>query len=216
MLVDIKEVWNRKWSNVIITLGPTKFALDAYSVIKKKNFTKLLDLGSGDGRDTLFFLSKNFEVTALDFSSMAIERLKRNCEDEGHSNVQFVCEDISAMNFPPNSFDVIYSHLSLFYFTDAVTARIFKELHSVLKPGGHLFVRLKSSKDYLFGKGEKIEDDVYYHEGKVRHFMSKEYVAKLLQEFDKVSIEETSSLLKRIEGQHYVAHYVDAHATKSE
>jgi 2-polyprenyl-3-methyl-5-hydroxy-6-metoxy-1,4-benzoquinol methylase len=43
--------------------------------MKKKNHVKkILELGCGQGGDTLFFASKGIEITALDYSNVAIIR----------------------------------------------------------------------------------------------------------------------------------------------
>lgn len=55
---------------------PSNFALSCYNVyMEKKNLKKMLDLGCGQGRDTLFFASKGIEIMALDYSSVAIKGL---------------------------------------------------------------------------------------------------------------------------------------------
>ena len=43
--------------------------------MKTNNVKKVLELGSGHGRDTTFFASNGLEVEALDYSSVAVETL---------------------------------------------------------------------------------------------------------------------------------------------
>jgi SAM-dependent methyltransferase len=51
--------------------------------MKKTNHEmKILELGCGQGRDTLFFASKGIDVTALDFSSVAIKGLIKHQRKE--------------------------------------------------------------------------------------------------------------------------------------
>lgn len=50
--------------------------------MKKKNHVKqLLELGCGQGRDTLFFASKDIDVTAMDYSSVAIDGLIKRAKE---------------------------------------------------------------------------------------------------------------------------------------
>ena len=58
-----KEYWKDKWNNVI-GYRSNQFAKKAYELIcptiKEKQLIRLLDLGCGDGRDSLYFAKKGF------------------------------------------------------------------------------------------------------------------------------------------------------------
>jgi cyclopropane fatty-acyl-phospholipid synthase-like methyltransferase len=43
--------------------------------MKTNNVKRVLELGAGHGRDTIFFASNDFEVQALDYSAVAINIL---------------------------------------------------------------------------------------------------------------------------------------------
>jgi len=83
--------------------------------MKKKNQAKkILELGCGQGRDTLFFVSKGIDATALDFSSIAIKGLIKGANERNFLN------NIHASIFDPTNkpipfskdeFDAIYSHM---------------------------------------------------------------------------------------------------------
>jgi tRNA1(Val) A37 N6-methylase TrmN6 len=45
--------------------------------MKTNNVKRVLELGAGHGRDTIFFASNDFEVQALDYSAVAIDILNR-------------------------------------------------------------------------------------------------------------------------------------------
>jgi len=96
------------------------------------------------------------------------------------------------LTFKDNSFDVIYAHLSLQYFNDAITTKIFDKLYRMLRPKGLLFVKCKSVKDKLYGKGRKVEEDVYV-KSHLRHFFSKEYMLFQLGKFKVVRVRYSSS-----------------------
>jgi methylase of polypeptide subunit release factors len=54
--------------------------------VKANNAKKILELGAGHGRDTIFFASNGIEVDALDYSSVAIDIL--NNESRGLSQIK--------------------------------------------------------------------------------------------------------------------------------
>lgn len=73
-----QEYWDNKFANrVDQPLNPEKALMDNLSYLKKGS---VLDIACGDGRNTLFLLEHGFRVTGVDFSSNALERLKRFAE----------------------------------------------------------------------------------------------------------------------------------------
>lgn len=69
-----KEYWEDKFANRSDNLlSPEKSLIDNFTYLKKGS---VLDLACGDGRNTLFLLDKGFQVTGVDFSSKALERLR--------------------------------------------------------------------------------------------------------------------------------------------
>jgi 2-polyprenyl-3-methyl-5-hydroxy-6-metoxy-1,4-benzoquinol methylase len=81
----MSSFWDRIYQTDISFFGekPSNFALSCYNeYMKKKNHVKkILELGCGQGRDTLFFASKGIDVTALDFSSIAIKGLIKHAKE---------------------------------------------------------------------------------------------------------------------------------------
>ena len=105
--------WNKRWTE--LTIGPANsFAKRAYRLIKSRNLKTLLDLGAGNGRDSIYFAQKGLIVTAVEFSESGIEAL-------GSRGITILKQDLQTLNFKPNNFDVIYAHLSLQYFDDSTT-----------------------------------------------------------------------------------------------
>lgn len=140
----------------------------------------ILELGCGEGNDSNYFAEQGHAVIATDFSDVVIDQ---NTKRWVHSGLTFKVQDISQpFLFDDASFDIVYARLSLHYFTNETTKGIFREIARVLKPGGTLYFMCKSVDDHIYGQGEKIEDDMYERDGHVRHFFSKEYAVKLLDQ----------------------------------
>ncbi len=183
-----KKYWEDTWNND--KRWPTsKFAQKAYPIIKQNNLNKMLDLGCGSGRDSLYFADRNLDVTALDFSDSGIKKLKTNNTKQ---DIECINQDIRDVNFPESTFDVVYAHLSLHYFTDSELEKIIKKLYKSLQKGGYIFIKCKSTKDYLYGKGKKKEEDMFFYKH-WRHFFSKEYMKKKLSSFNVVKISESEA-----------------------
>lgn len=95
---------------------------------------RALDLGAGEGRHALWLAEKGWQVTAVDFSAVGIDRGRREAESRGLA-VDWVVEDVTAWHPPEGTaYDlalVAYLH---------IPEDVFSRLGRWLAPGGALVV----------------------------------------------------------------------------
>ncbi|MFI6172349.1 class I SAM-dependent methyltransferase [Nocardia sp. NPDC051052] len=70
----------------------------------------VLDLGCGDGGDALWLARRGWHVTAVDISSVAVERLTRLARSAGLSGLVSAARHDLDESFPPGEFDLICAH----------------------------------------------------------------------------------------------------------
>lgn len=76
-----RNFWEQKFlSRPDSQLPPETILIEDAAFFKEKG--SVLDLACGDGRNALFLAGNGFEVTAVDFSEAALNRLKRFAEKE--------------------------------------------------------------------------------------------------------------------------------------
>ena len=75
----MSEVWNKVYKSDSTFFGeePSNFALLCFNYMKANNIKKVLELGAGHGRDSIFFASNGIEVEALDYSAIAVQILEK-------------------------------------------------------------------------------------------------------------------------------------------
>ena len=177
---DQQKLWNNNHANQRLhahSQKQTAFAEETNSVIP--THSTILELGCGEGNDSIYFANQGHTITAADFSDVVISQ---NKERWSNPNLTFLVQDTSTtLDFADNTFDVIYARLSLHYFDDKTTQKIFGEINRVLKPGGYISFMCKEVSDSIYGKGTEIESDMYELDGHIRHFFSKQYVDRLLK-----------------------------------
>lgn len=150
----------------------------------------ILEIGCGVGSDSVFFAQAGHNVLATDISSVVLEQGSALYDNP---NITFEKVDVSRpLKYSSSQFDVVYAHLSLHYYDDTTTRRVFDEIYRVLKPGGVFAFACKSTDDVDYGKGEEIEKDFFVAKGHVRHFFTVEYVRSLLgKQYDIAVLEDT-------------------------
>lgn len=139
----------------------------------------IAELGCGRKMDAAYFAQQGYSVEALDFSEYAIAQNRKRYRDI--ANLTFRIADISQpLPFESNGVSAIYARLSLHYFTDRITKKIFQEIHRVLTPSGLLAFLCKTPHDHHYGQGKEIERDMFLKDGHIRHFFSEDYARACL------------------------------------
>jgi SAM-dependent methyltransferase len=168
--------------------GPSSFAQHCATRVSPRS--TVLELGCGPARDGAYFATLGHTVVATDFSIAALDPAKSIFADQ--SGIHFCLLDTAApLPFPDQSFEAVYARLSLHYFPDQMTRRVFRELHRVLRPEGALCFMCKSTGDPLYGRGRQIEPNMFELEGHIRHFFASDYARSCLDpDFDVIELAE--------------------------
>jgi ubiquinone/menaquinone biosynthesis C-methylase UbiE len=107
---------------------------------------KLLEVGCGAGIDLVRFARAGTVVAGIDLSETAIRLAQKNLEQNGLSADLRVMNG-ECMEFPDNTFDVVYAHGVLQYTAD--TEKMMAEIHRVLKPGGQAIMMVYNRISWL-------------------------------------------------------------------
>ena len=152
-----KEYWDTFYLSRELNY-PSPFAEFCQEKFLKKN-EKIIDLGCGTGRDSLFFFNKEHQVIGVDQSKSVISQLQRLHSDK-HEYLKFIEADFTNLT-DDEKFDIIYSRLS-FHSIDSVSAsRTLKWIHQSMNDDGKFLLEVRSVKDDLYGKGKQVERDAF-------------------------------------------------------
>jgi SAM-dependent methyltransferase len=191
----MSNIWDKIYSDDSAFFGedPSDFAQKCYSYFKKYGAKRILELGCGHGRDTIFFASNGFDVHAIDASKVAIENINQKLRQKNISLDLRHFKARQTLPYDSSYFDAVYSHM--FYnmrFTDEELGFLFKESHRVLKNNGLLYFSVRSDKDVLYNKGKKIDNDIYEINGFQIRFFTKRQIQSFLENYFEIkNIEES-------------------------
>jgi SAM-dependent methyltransferase len=107
----------------------------------------VLEIGCGLGTDGAQFANAGANYTGVDLTQAAIDLAKRRFELFQLPGT-FRIADAEHLDFPDNSFDLVYSHGVLHHTPD--TAGAIREVHRVLRPGGRAVVMLYHRNSYNY------------------------------------------------------------------
>ena len=173
-------------------LEPSLPAKKALNIFKENNYSKIVELGAGLGRDSIYFAKNLINVTALDYSENGIkvinEKIKKENLTSSISALKFdIREDLP---FESNSVDACYSHmLYCMALTQKDLDKLNSEIHRILKPGGINIYTVRNTDDGDYKKGIHRGEDLYEIDGFIIHFFSKDKILNLTSGFKNLNIE---------------------------
>jgi len=110
-----EEFWERTFSETPNMFGeePAYPARKAADLFKKEGKINILELGCGQGRDTIFFAKNGFRVHVLDYSDAGIKAITSEAQSSGLSgSIIAARHDVrEPLPFEDEFFDGCYSHM---------------------------------------------------------------------------------------------------------
>jgi ubiquinone/menaquinone biosynthesis C-methylase UbiE len=110
--------------------------------------SRVLDIGSGPGENTIFLAKEGFKAVGLDFTPEAVEIARDRAQQRG-VDVEFIVGDVLNLDryFEPNIFDYVIDS-GLFHSINPQDLNNFIEkIEYVLKPGGIYYMLCFSDKE---------------------------------------------------------------------
>ena len=173
-------------------LDPSKAAINTLKIFKKEKIKKIIELGAGLGRDTIFFAKNSINVEALDYSPTAIKVINKKVQENKLSNLisTKIFDVRKKLPFENNSVEVCFSHmLYCMALTTAELKFLNNEICRVLKPGGMNVYTVRHTGDGDYKNGTHIGEDLYENDGFIVHFFSEEKVRQIADGFNVFNIE---------------------------
>lgn len=109
---------------------------------------KTLDLGCGNGRNSLYLAANGFDVTAWDKNPMSISSLESIRQKEGLENLQTAEKDLNTLSFD-GEYDFILSTVVMMFLQADTIPGLIANMQRCTKPGGwNLIVAAMDTEDY--------------------------------------------------------------------
>jgi len=164
---------------------PSESAVAAATRFGEVGALQMIELGSGQGRDTFHFVRRGFDVTAVDYTEAGIDAIGERASELG-AVIRCVRHDVrTPLPFPDCSFDACYSHmLFCMALSTEELAVLAGEIRRILRPGGVVAYTARTIADAHYGVGPHQGDDMYENGGFVVHFFGPELIERLSSGFE--------------------------------
>jgi tellurite methyltransferase len=147
------RVYARTPTEYIWGTYPSEFARAVSALLPPG--ARVLDLGCGEGRDSVFFATRGCDVIGMDVSASGLRKAERLARAEG-VRVRWVRGD-AARDLPNGPFDLVYSSGVIHYLPRRQRSRLLPRLKGLTPRGGHHAHVVFTDRRIYVEQGEQID-----------------------------------------------------------
>lgn len=182
---------------------PSAPARAALELLRRHQARDLLELGAGQGRDSIFFAEAGLSVTTVDFARVAVATIRQKAHAAGVTSLlsAIECNVREPLPLADASFDACYSHMLLcMAFREPELHALVSETLRILRRGGLCVYTARTTDDPDFGRGIPLGGGLFELNGFGVHFFDDELVARLAAGFELLGVErfEEGTLPRRL------------------
>ena len=151
-----KIFWNKYYNSKDNNNKPSNFALFINKKYIKKN-TYLIDVGTGDGRDSFYLRKKAKHVYCIDQSNIAIKKNRLKAKRLGLKNVTFKNLSSNRLKKIANKkVNFIYARFFIHAINEANENFFLTSIKNNFEPKTIVSFEFRTTKDVLMKKGKKL------------------------------------------------------------
>ena len=143
------DKWDERYSidDYVYSKDPNLFLKEKFKNIPRG---KVLCVADGEGRNGVWLAKNGYNVTSIDFSPKAIEKIKRLAQ-ENNVPINTICADLLEYNFGENKYDGIVSIFAHFKIDEI--NKLHSKYFNALKPNGVFFTEVFAKEQLQLNTG---------------------------------------------------------------
>ena len=112
---------------------------------------KIIEVGSGGGRDAKELIAHGYDYTGTDVSKELLEEAKKN-----NPEATFLLQSVYELDFPDETFDGFWASAVLLHIPKDRIEEALNSIYRILKPGAIGFISLKKGEGERFVEGDHV------------------------------------------------------------
>ena len=112
---------------------------------------KIIEVGSGGGRDAKELITHGYDYTGTDVSKGLLEEAKKN-----NPEATFLLQSVYELDFPDETFDGFWASAVLLHIAKDRIDEALSSIYRILKPGAIGFISLKKGEGERFVEGDHV------------------------------------------------------------
>lgn len=172
---------------------------------------KVLDLGSGNGRNSIYLAQLGWNVIGVEFSIVAVELAERNAVEAGVGDrARFSDQSVAdRLDYPDASFDLIIDMMVMHCLSSDERVKTLSEVKRLLRPGGYFVFHTLAAEGDEFEKlvktnpGQELNSYSFESKGHtvVEKAFTREELVEMMSPLELVTLESSESVTKAFGGE---------------
>jgi len=157
---------------------------------------RALDIGAGEGRNSIFLAQNGFLVEAIDKISEGLEKCKKLAKKHNLS-INIIVQDVREFNFQEGKYSLILAIASLDFLKKIEVERILTKIKKSLVSSGFVLLVVFSTEDPLYQKIKvmglkEIEENTFFlpKSNSYRHFFTKDEIRNAFNDFEIIRLKQ--------------------------
>lgn len=143
---SFNDIYSKTEEKFYYGTEPTK-ELEAFLNENHPPQGEALDIGSGEGRNTLLLARDGYHVHTIDYSSAGLHKLEKYAHSKNLNNIKYSVADARTTQLEPNFYDAIVAVTLLDHMNEEEGRKVASSLLTALKPGGFIYIEVFTMQD---------------------------------------------------------------------
>src|SRR5438034_354827 len=149
-----------------------------------------LDLGCGEGRNSLLLARYGYHVQAVDSSSQGIQKLEKYAHSQGLDNINSEVADVRTVQLTTNFYDDILTVTIIYHITEAEGKKVEESIINAIKPGGFVFIEAFTVHDPAANAARDENETISETASFVQHYFDEGELATWFSQLETLKYEE--------------------------
>jgi len=145
--MGIKETWDKIFKNEKVLFPIEKDLPRIVKIFKKYKIKRVLDLGCGSGKHTIYLAEQEFEVYGIDISTEGLKKTEQRLRGKNLKANLRAGSIYEKFPYEENFFDAIICIRTINHARIKSIRRAIKEIKRTLKPEGFVFVTTRRKRE---------------------------------------------------------------------